>query len=316
MIVTDFPTHRERYFAWVFERQRIWYNRMMLGQNEPYTDDSILAKYRFTNSYRELDRGTIYSETIVLPDDGDPTTALARTFMRVLAYRMFNRVSTYDKVFRPYNFYTTDDTVPTSADWEQIRNNLLDLHQEGRNPVFTRAHVIPTFGARAGVDTKIERVVAFLENTSRTLPNIIDGIDVESFQEAHRSLMRLDNLGDFLAFEVLSDLVYTDLLPYDEDSWANPGPGCKGGLALVFGNDLKNMPDQEKLRNLQDEQNLAFASQGLPLGLYAGPQVHSARLTMRNIEGGCCEYYKYNEILCGRLSNRLPFQEGEGYTWT
>lgn len=311
MIVTDFPTHRERYYAWIFERQRVWYNRMMLGQNEPYTDDPIIAKYRFTNSFRELDRGTIYAKTVVLPEE-EPN--LERTFMRVLTYRMFNRVSTYDKVFRPFNYYTSEATVPVEEDWGRILENLQELHQNGRYPVFTRAHVIPTFGARAGVDTKVERVVEFLRNASLNLPLIVGGINVESFPEAHRSLMRLENLGDFLAFEVLSDLVYTGLLPYNEDSWANPGPGCKGGLSLIYDND-KTLSDQDKMRRLQDDQNLAFASMGLPFALYVGPQVHSAHLTLRNIEGGCCEYYKYNEILSGRLSNRLPFEEGQGYSW-
>ena len=46
-------------FGWMTERQRIWRARQA-GKPRPWTNDPILAKYSFTNVFRELDTTTIW----------------------------------------------------------------------------------------------------------------------------------------------------------------------------------------------------------------------------------------------------------------
>jgi hypothetical protein len=155
-------------------------------------------------------------------------------------------------------------------------------------------------------------VIDFLASFYKEKLEHVDFIRTAPFADAHKWLMRTDNIGDFLAFEILSDLAYTEWVDYTEDDWANAGPGARDGLKLIYPEDQRS--HMQLMRELQDQQNLMFASLGLPLYLYTPKAVHSTRLTLRNIEGGLCEYFKYNGCV-NQGKKRLPFRPGEGYAW-
>lgn len=310
MIITEtYSDHRSRYYAWIYERQLIWYRRYILKQPPPWSDDPILTKFRFTNSYRELDRGTIYAlDKVLFPKDDTPE----RLLMRTITYRVFNKVATYDKVFRAEGYFETADYVP---DWDRIHDLLKAEHLNG--PVFTNAHVVATFGARTSNDeTKLSKVIPFLAQTHGIIKELTDRVLREpgvDFQLAHKRLQEIEHVGDFIAFEILSDLAYTPAVEWTEDTWANAGPGAREGLQLLFPDRYRTNSPMVLMRELQEEQNLWFNSLGLPLYLVAGHKVHQAHLTLRNIEGGLCEYYKFNACVGGR--QRMSYSLGSGYVW-
>lgn len=310
-IAQTYQTHQERYFAWIYERQLIWYRRYMLRAPRPWSDDPILDRYRFTNAYRELDRGTLYAKQHVInPRSGD---SIENLMMRAITYRVFNKVSTYDKVFREVGYFDYPGYVP---DWDEIHRLL--VVEWGKGPIFTNAHVVATFGARKDSgETKVSRVVKFLDTTHQMISIICDKVLVQPgiyFSKAHRQLMDLENIGDFTAYEILSDLAYTNVVEFTEDTWANAGPGAMEGLKLIFPGQVGKRLAMDLMIELQDGQNMWLQSLGLPLWLVAGPKVHSARLTLRNIEGGLCEYYKYDACVKGRT--RQTYSLGEGYAWS
>ncbi len=49
----------EAYWSFAAERQAIYFRRLR-GQPAPWTEDSILASFRFTNPYRAADRVSQY----------------------------------------------------------------------------------------------------------------------------------------------------------------------------------------------------------------------------------------------------------------
>ena len=58
---TDFEygsSELETFWYWINERQRI-YDMRAAGQAKPWTKDEILQQYKFTNAFRQLDRGTV-----------------------------------------------------------------------------------------------------------------------------------------------------------------------------------------------------------------------------------------------------------------
>ena len=308
-IAETYGDHRSRYYAWIYERQLIWYRRYILKQKPPWSNDPILAKFRFTNSYRELDRGTIYAiDQVLFPKNDTPE----RLLMRTITYRVFNKAATYDKVFRSEGYFETADYVP---DWDRIHDLLEAEHKNG--PVFTNAHVVATFGARSANDeTKLSKVIPFLAQTYGIIKSLTDRVLREpgaDFQLAHKRLQEIEHIGDFIAFEILSDLAYTNAVEWDENTWANAGPGAREGLQLLFPDRYRTNSPMVLMRELQEEQNLWLHSLGLPLYLVAGPKVHQAHLTIRNIEGGLCEYYKYNACVNGR--QRMTYNLGEGFVW-
>lgn len=303
-IFETYETHHERYFAWIYERQLIWYRRMILKLPQPWTDDPVLSTWRFTNSYRELDRGTIYCHAVVI----QPTMTLEEVLLRLVTYRIFNRVSTFDKIFRPVSYGLTD-----SIPWSGIREALSELHKT--DPIFTGAHTVSSYQNIKGDASKADKIIEFLEEFYSRLKDIADEVRAlkGSMRELHKYLQQFDGIGDFLAYEIVSDLAYTDLVDFDENQWANAGPGCKAGLSLLYPNRTSDMTS---MVDLQNQQGRYFNSMGMTqLALITPPVVHSTWLTLRNIEGGCCEYYKYDRIASKGVSGRQPFKLGDGYAW-
>lgn len=307
-IATTYESHHERYYAWMYERQLIWYRRYMLRVPGPWTDDPILARFRFTNTYRELDRGTLYCHDVVLPKGLENN--LPHALMRLITYRIFNKIATYDKVFRIRGYFNGGDGSET--DWEGISEALTAMHES--EPIFTGAHTVSSYYHVKGSASKAEKVIEFLIELFSNIQTVAEEVTRRrgSAQDCHKYLQSLSGIGDFLAYELISDLAYTSYVDFDEDQWANAGPGALEGLKLLYPGKPGKSPMQ-LMRELQTLQDRYFASMGmLNLALIA-PSAHSVRMTLRNIEGGLCEYYKYNKCLGGHI--RQPFKLGEGYSW-
>src|SRR5205814_1381671 len=83
----------DAYFAFAAERQRMFYRRLI--NKHPATADPILGAFRFTNVFRASDRVSQYLISEVIP--GCEATA-ADTFFRVVLFKLFNRISTWQLI--------------------------------------------------------------------------------------------------------------------------------------------------------------------------------------------------------------------------
>lgn len=309
MIVHEaFSSHRERFYAWVYERQTIWYRRHALNLPRPWTDDPILQVGRFTNAYHELDRGTIYCKDVVLPEGLDVRQAV----MRAIAYRIYNRIETWDAVFRPAKFFD----IYEEPDWDALGEALVAKHIEG--PVFTGAHQIGVhrIGGEALKNPTEVRALDTIYQFYARIDDIAEHVKrlTDEPQQLYKYLKSFVGLGDFLAHEILSDLAYTSHVNFTEDSWAAAGPGAKASIRLIYGN-RGNRSDLTLMRELQRGQEQFYHENGLPLFFLTGPLQHSAYLSIRNIEHSLCEYFKYNRAV-KRGSVRQLYRGGSGYAWT
>src|SRR6266508_4475908 len=83
------------YWALASERQRI-FERRLAGRPAPWTEDPILARYKFCNTFRASDRASqflirqvIYDRSPMSPED---------VFLRVVLFRLFSRPNTWMKL--------------------------------------------------------------------------------------------------------------------------------------------------------------------------------------------------------------------------
>ena len=116
-------------------------------------------------------------------------------------------------------------------------------------------------------------------------------------------------MGDFMAYEIVSDLQYTALLDQAPDimTWANAGPGARRGLNRVFGRDLR--ATTTKHQQCREMQELLAMSQS---GEY-WPQVHygsedNPSWDMRTVEHTLCEFDKYERVRLGEGAPRQRFR--------
>jgi len=96
-------------FRWMTERHAI-HQRRLAGQPWPWTDDPILRQHTFTNVFRIYDRVTQYIISNVI---GKGDRDLHETCFRVILFRCFNRISTWELLVAHFGELTWRDfTLP------------------------------------------------------------------------------------------------------------------------------------------------------------------------------------------------------------
>jgi hypothetical protein len=287
------------YWRYIMERQAIWHRRFVLKLPRPWTNDPILDTYSFTNAYRELDRGTIHYRQQCWPliEKMTPEDQLWWTAV----YRFFNRPETWDNVLASYTPYEMHD--------ERILRMGAAIRDYGKKsglPVWTGSYMVCAYATSPGFD-KIERVMNFLIKLRLNLSHLVQvAQDCESTEYFHAELEKMDGIGAFGAYEILSDLLmmrWKPLAGFDANEWANPGPGAKKGLQFVFDDEgyTFSRPEMQKLmRHLEQTQDLAWAELDLPFYEVALPDAmgRPTPLSMRNIEHNLCEVFKYQRGSC------------------
>jgi hypothetical protein len=274
----------DRFLQTAYERQRIYHQRFVEKRPAPWTDDPVMSKYAFTNVYRELDRGTVHYQRRVLDKladapDGD---LLAATIL----YRMFNRIATWDESL----------SVPILAGRFDIAEIEARLRAQV-GPVFTSAHMVCAYHGMPG-DDKIERVCGFLGVMLEQRDALAARLKaVRHPIRAFEVLTALDGVGPFNGYEIYSDLLYSGnrYFGWDENAWANVGPGANRGLKAIFPGST---PSQhlDLMRKLLGEQEAAF--ERLELGDFYEFVPNEKRMTLRSIEHWCCEFFKHNRGTC------------------
>lgn len=270
----------DRYFATA--RERYWIKlRRERGDEPPWTTDPHLQAWRFCNVHREDDRTTAWFRENVR----SKLTGM-KVVEATVAFRWFNRIETAERIL-PQLLGRWDE----KAVFSKLR---------GVSPVVTGAYIIKGWDGMP----KLEGVMHCIHTARPILRKIVPTWDY-SLQAAHASLLQIPYLGRFLAYELVSDLRWTDVLrqAWDIEDWASAGPGCARGLGRVVANDPGRFAygtDQAKMLDVMREL-LAYSRSA-----EYWPQ-EWPRWEMREVEHWSCEFDKYERASAGdRLKRRYP----------
>ena len=288
----------DQYWKMIFERHNIWHKRFVLGQPAPWTEDKILLEYKFTNMYRELDRGTIWLADNIL---GKGT--VRDRIWNILIYRMFNRINTQEALgFLEWNKYSNSGLAQDY--WEHMEY-ILRQHAK-KEAIYTDAHMVCAYSNIPGKD-KLERVIEIFKRIHPHVPelerlckNATDLSEIWDWLQGH------DGYGPFIGYEVAVDFTYDkEITHLDEDHWANAGPGCMRGIDAMFPDRPRGVSYMEVLTALRNGQESEFKRLNLPFESIA---YMGKGLTYRNIEHDCCEFFKYWKALKGLGRPRNKFR--------
>lgn len=287
------------YYSFIYERQNIWHKRFVQKLPRPWTSNQILNDWKFTNVYRELDKGTIY--LLEWLHSESPKTHEDILF-NILLYRFFNNEEAHAECggFVPYKEFNI--TV-----WEAK----MRARRERGDLVFSDSFMTNSYGRIPGVD-KLARMANMTHWMWQKTPLILAKWKTHipstyGLRFLFEDLTKLDGIGDFNSYEIITDLTYTEVIPYTEDNWANAGPGASYGLEFIFGSvppmrATKLSPVTRFdlilwLRNNQEHffDELRTHGHDFKRIAYLGKP-----LTTRNIEHCLCEYHKYQKTLIGK----------------
>lgn len=289
---------------------------MKNAEPEWRTADPVLAKYRFCNVFRELDKNTVWLRQNVrdpLNKARDPRLLLA-----VFVFRMFNRIEVAEAIFRDDDLlggFAAFDKFAKDGKTKHLKDAILKRIGK-KGPYATGSYIISSPGGM----TKLDGILWVIGQFYTAARHTLDGASLDqvamaarmsktkmSLQAVHAWLKSFDYVGPFHAYEVVTDLRWTHLLSRAPDiyTWANPGPGCKRGLNRVMRRDKKAKPwaNREELLNEMDIILEAADAHWVDFAHKMRDKFPKLKTPleweMRDVEHTLCEFDKYERARLG-----------------
>lgn len=274
------------YWRFAAERQAIFFRRVT-GDVAPWTNDEILSTFRFTNAYRASDRVSQYLIRHVIYDGDHSAQDL---LFRIILFKLFNKIETWQLL--------TSRVGPIAYStyrFERYDEVLTEAMSAGTR-VYSSAYIMPSGGGK--YPRKHRAHLLLLETMMRDeLPKKL--ADCPSMKHAFALLRAYPMIGDFLAYQYVTDLNYSKLMNFSEMDFVVPGPGARSGISKCFP-DLGDWPEEDIIRWVTDNQDAQFAERRLEFrSLWGRP------LQLIDCQNLFCEIDKYARVKFPGIPGRL-----------
>jgi hypothetical protein len=273
------------------------------------TDDPILARNRFTNVFRELDRVTIY----IAQNIRKPFADHEHLWFMIKIARLFNWPPTLEMLMNTngawpsHSSFSLENVTAALEKWKAAGN------KSETGAFMTRAENNPNkpwFGwpkhkylSEIVLGRLWERRDDFWERRD-------DFLDLfpPDMRRVWERISGYYGWGSFLAGQVTTDLRHTRYLEAapDRASWAALGPGSTKGLNLLYGRPIKAALTQGVgLSEMREIQRI--------LPQHLAPWVPK-NIELTDIQNVCCELSKYLALKDGsRERGKVKYVPGRGW---
>lgn len=326
------------FFQYARARHAI-YLRRASGAPGPWTEDPVLQQYRFCNIFRELDTTTVWFRENVR----DPLRDQPEVLLATVVFRLFNRITTGEAIFNQRNLLTAEaafDNFLKEPDTDLLREAILAYC--GSGPYTTGSYMTKTPTGLNKLDGMLQ-VIEWFVTQRHSMPlasgtgELFGWEEVADILGTNRSwsegskdsgtivglepvwdwLRRFPFIGDFTAYEIVTDLRHTALLDRapDINTWANPGPGAKRGLNVMHGRPLKSgvrreVYVEEMMLLLEAAWDAQYWPQYPELAGLLGTPDDWPTWELREVEHTLCEFFKYRRVLETGQGTRQRFRGG------
>lgn len=286
----------DKFWMFIAERQNIFFKRIQ-DESKPWTDDEILAQYKFTNVYRVCDRvsqylirNIIYSKKIYSDED---------LLFRILFFKIFNRIETWencekalgDICFSTFNF----------ASYDAILTDLMSNYK-----IYSAAYIMPSGVSSFGYNEKHKNHLKLLDYMFND--NIVGKLAAtSSLKDVYNLLLGYPTIGSFLAFQYAIDINYSELIDFSEMSFVKAGPGALRGIKKCFPNSTKT--PEEIISLVAENQDSEFGIRGINF-----KKIGNRNMQLIDCQNVFCEFDKYTrvsnpEISAGNVRIKQKFNE-------
>ena len=279
----------ESYWRFAAERQEVFFRR---GREEPrpWTGDAVLATYKFTNAYRASDRASQYLIRNVIYRDDLPSSA-HEIFFRILIFKLFNKIETWELLEQSLGPITFEDYRFSSYD-----KILAQAMRDGQR-IYSAAYIMPPGGSAFGQPAKHQNHLLLLERMMKDrLPERL--AQTPTMQQGFEKLRAYPTIGDFLAYQYITDFNYSEITDFSEMDFVVPGPGARDGLRKCF-TDPGGLNEPELIRLMADLQEQEFERLELDFKSLWG-----RRLQLIDCQNLLCEVDKYARVAHPQITGR------------
>ncbi len=246
------------YWYFACERQNIFLKKKN-GEPAPWTKDEILQEFKFCNSYRVNDRVSQYLLKKVIYNGKKYTDA--DMIFRIILFKLFNKESTWELLENEIG-----DITLSSFDfnkYSQILENAINNGQKIYNDAY-----ISCANKAFGYDRKHENHLALLEKMF--LKDHIDTkiINSKNMEEAFNIIKSYPLIGNFMAYQLITDINYSNVVNFSEMEFTVAGPGSERGIKKCF-ISTGGLSKEEIIKYMCKNQEKEFKRLGLdfkPIG--------------------------------------------------
>lgn len=284
------PDNLKMFFKFMYDRHVIWHRRFVEKlPREKWTDNPILKKFKYTNIYRQLDRGTLWAIYVIIKpmtdalrlahDEKAKKIILKNLLWKLMAYRMCCRIETFEKAGIP-DYWNFDPIA-----YHKELTKVLKHHRPMTNAFLTCP-------CPSGF-TKIDGLVMNMMDARMQLESVYRGLMSGSEKEFFKSMFNIYGMGKFFCYEVYCDICYSGITKFTTNSFVNIGPGCREAIRLIFPSATDRL-SEKRLNLLWEKQDKYFKLAGVkdfPYTNWLEPLEN--KLSKRSIEHSLCEFSKY-----------------------
>lgn len=284
------------YWYLATERQKVFFKRIA-NLPPPWTEDKILQSYKFTNAYRASDRVSQYLIRRVLYDKQRP---LDDILFRCLLFKLFNKIETWELLEAEVG-----DICGDSFD-ERIYDEVLTNAIRQKRPIYSAAYIMPSGGSWVKCVYKHQMHLKLLQKMIRD--KLWEALSTATSMGVAFELLRsYPTIGDFLAYQYVTDINYSKLTNFTEMEFVVPGPGAKNGIQKCF-ESLGGLTESEIIRYVTDNQEFFFEQLGLSF-----QNLWGRRLQLIDCQNLFCEIDKYARVRFpeySKLTGRTRIKQG------
>ena len=210
----------ENLSKFILEREAIRLKKEA-GKKRPWTQDEILATYRFCNVHREDDAVSKW----VAEHWRTPHAAEKHVWFAMLVARLFNNPETLAELPVPYKKFDVEKY-----------DDILQRRKMLGEKVFNAAYIVSTNGLSMD---KVDYVLEHILNPAWAVRDSIAPKVGDTLADFAVRLCTLRGISGFMAGQIIADCKYTSRFSPDETSdwwsFAISGPGSRRGLNRVLG---------------------------------------------------------------------------------
>lgn len=236
----------EMFIWYISERYQIHIKKDILNKKPPFTSDSILKEYRFTNIRREHDRETKWLIQNIAHND---FLTYRQRLLNCVLFRIYNKHESMEIIGAPFKL---------EGIWHitEAKNRIKAFQQSHPRYVwYTNAFMTSGTKRVMGLSYPKEPNTAVLPlRLLKTLNESTFFKDIKTCKnqaEVYELLKNTNAIGEFLAYQIYVDFTYIEEFPFSENEFTVAGLGCRKGIDYLF-RDKDGLTYEECLFWLRD----------------------------------------------------------------
>ena len=282
------PGVYELYWKFAYERQKA-FDARTAGKPAPWTDDPIIAQYKFCNVYRATDRVSQYMirEVCYGPDKNVP----ADRIFQVIAFRIFSNNQTWDSLHGKLGRSPVIDDLADGS----FEKALSEIKNEN-GKLYTGAFILCATDAYGRQQKHLNHVELFKDMfINHDLAT--DILTAPSLKAIYDLIHQYPLMGDFMSYQIAIDLNYSELINFSENDFTQAGPGALRGIKKVF-TSTNGLSPAQIIMWMVDHQHEEFARLGYDFAGLRGRPLHAI-----DAQGLFCETDKYCRVAVPELKS-------------